>query len=113
MAQHSSETIHGLPRPIRARGRSTSGLALRDLRDVEAYVIATLHRGALPLADGDLDRLVAQGIQSVYRLERALPPQQPLLPLLEQVLSARLAELWRSIELDRADPSDPLAAIAA
>jgi hypothetical protein len=83
------------------------------VRDVEAYVIDTFRRTAPPLGEDDLDRLVASGIESVYKLERALSPQQPLLPLLEQVLSARLAELSRSVQLDRAEPSDPVVAIAA
>jgi hypothetical protein len=109
---HPDETIHALPRPVLAKGRSTTFLSLRDVRDVEAYVIDALHRSALPLAENDIHRLVAAGIESVYRLERALPPQQPLLPLLDEVLSSRLAELWRSAqsEADAGFEPDTIAA---
>jgi len=86
---------------------------LRDLRDVERYVIETIQDAALPLSDRHLDELVAAGIESIYRLERALPPQRPLLPLLQKVLLPRLVELWGSLELDAAAPTRQAAAIAA
>jgi hypothetical protein len=81
--------------------------------DVEAYVIDALVEAGLPLTDSDLELLVAAGIESVYRLERALPPERPLLPLLEELLSARLAELWRSVQLGRAADSHRAASVAA
>jgi hypothetical protein len=113
MTGHAGGTIDRVSRPDFTNRGSTRVLSLRDVADVEAYVIDTLHEVAIPLDDGDLEQLVAFGIASVYRLERALPPERPLLPLLERVLSARLTDLWGSVQLDRAASSNRPAAIAA
>jgi hypothetical protein len=80
---------------------------------MEAYVIHTLREAKLAQIDGALEELVAAGIESVYRLERALPPERPLRPLLDEVLSGRLAELWRSAHVDGDASSNGGAAIAA
>jgi hypothetical protein len=90
-------------------GNKRALLSLRDVADVEAYVIATIDETGLPLSE----QLVSIGIDSVCRLECALPPQRPMLPLLDKMLSPRLNELWRSGELDRAAEPDRAAAIAA
>jgi hypothetical protein len=113
MTDHPTETIDGVSHPVFARGRSTALLSLRDVRDIEAYVIETIHEAAVELRDGDLDELVASGIESVYRLERALPPQQPLLPVLDKLLPSRLAELCGALDVDRVAPVQVATAIAA
>ena len=113
MTDHLAGIIEGTSRPAFIGRRSARILSLRDVADVEAYVIETIHESALSLSDGEFDELVASGIKSVYRLERAVPPQRPLLPLLDNLLSARLAELWGARELDRAAPVQPAVAIAA
>ena len=109
---HPAETITGV-RLAPAGTRSNRVPTLRDVVDVEAYVIGTLHEAALTPTDGELAELVASGIESVYRLERALPPDQPLLPVLEKVLSKRLVELWSYVRADRDVRSDQSTAIAA
>jgi hypothetical protein len=78
------------------------------LVDVEAYVRETIHQAALP---PDIE-LIAAGIGSVKRLERAMPPQQPLRPVLENVLVPRLIELSSAREVERSTAAQP-AAIAA
>lgn len=80
--------------------------------DVEAYVIETIQEAAPQLSDDDLDELVLSGIRSVQRVERALPPQRPLLPVLEKVLAPRLIALAVALEGDRSAPARP-GAIAA
>jgi hypothetical protein len=113
MTDHPAGIIEGRTRPAFTGRRSARILSLRDVADVEAYVIETIHEAALSLSDGELDELVASGIESVYRLERALPPQRPLRPLLDHVLSPRLAELWGARGLDRPAPVQAAVAIAA
>jgi hypothetical protein len=113
MTDHPTATLDGVSHPLFARGRSTALLSLRDVRDIEAYVIETIFEAGFELSDGDLDELVASGIESVYRLERALPPQQPLLPVLDNLLPPRLAELCRALDLDLAAPVQSATAIAA
>lgn len=113
MTDHPAEIIEGMSRPAFTGRRPARILSLRDVADVEAYVIETIHESALSLSDGEFDELVASGIESVYRLERALPPQRPLLPLLDKLLSPRLAELWGARDHERAAPVQPAVAIAA
>jgi hypothetical protein len=72
-------------------------LALRDVRDVETYVSATLSQTGLPVSDHDRDELVRHGIESVVRIERALPPEQRLAPALDRLLPAQLAEGSRAL----------------
>jgi hypothetical protein len=113
MTDHPAAVIEGISGAAFTGRRSARILSLRDVGDVEAYVIDTIHEAELPLSDRHLDVLVAACIESIYRLERALPPQRPLLPLLQKVLLPRLVELWGSLELDTAAPTQPAAAIAA
>jgi len=64
--------------------------ALRDVRDVEAYVSDRLaHLGVRPTSHMHTP-LLAQGVRSAYRLERALPPETSLAAVLDDVLPARL-----------------------
>ena len=68
---------------------------LRDVPDVEAYVSYAV--GALcpdPAATGALR---AEGVQAVRRLERALPPEAPLKPVLDDVLPTHLESLHRHL----------------
>jgi hypothetical protein len=99
------------PRPA-FRRRISPLLTIRDVVDVEAYVLGTIHRSALSASDGQLDELIAAGIASVQRLERAMPPQRPLRPVLENVLAARMIELSSARESERSTAAQP-AAIAA
>ena len=78
-------------------------LAVRDVRDVEAYVRGTLDAASLPADDRELAELVRCGIDSVYRVERALPPEQPLAPVLDTALHEHLVERWRSLHAERGD----------
>jgi len=91
-----------------APGEPRQVLTLRDVRDVEAYVLRALNETGLPVADSDLGELVPYGVEAVYRLERALPPERRLGPVLDGLLRARLADRWRS--LDRPRDLEPVAA---
>jgi hypothetical protein len=95
----------------KAMNRSTV-LTLRDVVDVEVYVFETIREAALPVRDEDLDELVRAGVESVRRVERALPPQWPLLPVLDTVLSPRLVELAGAAALQRSSPAPPTAIAA-
>ena len=66
-------------------------LTLRDVRDVESYVAAHLEARGIGPADEDHRELVLTGVQAAYRVERALPPERPLSPVLELLLEQRLA----------------------
>jgi hypothetical protein len=65
---------------------------LRDVADVEQYVRDAVDQVA-PAATSRRKALEAHGVQAVMRVERALPPGVPLLPVLEQVLPNRLVAL--------------------
>jgi hypothetical protein len=86
------------PLPIDSRDRGVRAprllarvLTIRDVRDVERYVDAYL--AALPLPDDELRAAVLGGIGDAYRIDRALPPERPLLPVLDVLLASRLARL--------------------
>jgi hypothetical protein len=79
------------------------------VQDVEAYVIGTLASTSLPVDDRDLDELVRCGIDSVYRVERALPPERPLAPVLDTALQERLVDMWHSLHSERGDAVAALA----
>jgi len=71
---------------------STPKRRLRDVPDVDAYVSAAVEH----LGPGPSERhsaLHAHGVRAVLRVERALPPGVPLLPVLDSVLPPRLAAL--------------------
>jgi hypothetical protein len=99
-----------LPRPLLAKRRAGTVLILRDVRDVEALVIETLDQTALPLTGRDLEELVSCGIESVFRVERALSPGRPLLPVLDGLLMERLTDRWRSLHPEHAGSVAPAAA---
>ncbi len=71
-------------------------LRLRDVTDVQGYVRDAVARVA-PAAAGHRDALHAHGVRAVLRVERALPPGVPLLPVLDAVLPARLEALARNL----------------
>ena len=82
-------------------------LRLRDVTDVQGYVRDAVAQVA-PAAVGHRDALHAHGVRAVLRVERALPPGVPLLPVLDAVLPARLAALDHRL----AGAGEPLAAVA-
>jgi hypothetical protein len=65
---------------------------LRDVTDVRQYVRHAVDRIAPATADRR-GLLQAHGVRAVVRIERALPPGVPLTPVLEEVLTPRLAAL--------------------
>jgi hypothetical protein len=99
-----------LPRPLRATRRAGTVLTLRDVRDVEALVLETLDETALPLTRRDMEDLVRCGIESVFRVERALYPGRPLLPVLDGLLRERLIDRWRSLHPEHVRSVAPAAA---
>ena len=81
---------------------------LRDISNIEEYVLAAVQRAA-PAAGGHHRALLqAHGVNAVRRVERALPPGVPLMPVLETVLPARLA----AVEDGLAHAVHPVAAVA-
>ena len=94
----------------RGRGAPAAGRSqrLRDLPDVDEYVLGTVQRAVPAAADDRRALLQAQGVLAVQRVERALPPEVPLVPVLDTVLPARLAALAE--RLSRTDES--VAAVA-
>jgi hypothetical protein len=99
-----------LPRPLAATRRAGTVLTLRDVRDVEAFVMQTLDDTALPLTALDLEELVPCGIESVFRVERALSPGRPLLPVLDGLLRERLIHSWRALHPEHVRSTAPAAA---
>jgi hypothetical protein len=93
-----------------ARPRFERVLAVRDVPDVEAYVRETLDAAELPADDRELAELVRCGIDSVYRVERALPPEHPLTPVLDTALHEHLVETWESLQAERRDFAVPAVA---
>jgi hypothetical protein len=75
-------------------------LTLRDVADVEARVTETLEALRLSLDAADFDALVLDAIGIAGRIERALPPDQALEPVLQAVLDDRLRS--RATKLRRA-----------
>jgi hypothetical protein len=67
-------------------------LRLRDITDVHGYVREAVARVA-PATAAHREALHAHGVRAVLRVERALPPGVPLLPVLDAVLPARLEVL--------------------
>jgi hypothetical protein len=68
-------------------------LVLRDVRDVEAYVARTLSSLQVHATREETARLVRAGVKDAWRIERALPPDRRLRPVLDDVLAQRLSEL--------------------
>lgn len=98
------------PRPLLAERRSGPRLAARDVSDVEGLVIETLGETALPLSRRDLDELIRCGIESVFRVERALSPGRPLMPVLDGLLRERLIDRWNSLHPEHLGGVAPAAA---
>jgi hypothetical protein len=87
----------------------TATLTLRDARNVHAHVVLAIERLGLAPDGEDSERLIAAGVEAVRRIERALPPEQPLRPVLDEVLEQRVLALWEA----RPRPATPAPAIAA
>jgi hypothetical protein len=82
-------TAHATPN---LNGRILGGvLAIRDVPDVERHVAACFASLDLPEAERRVAILGAIG--DAHRIDRALAPERPLLPLLDAHLSARAARL--------------------
>jgi len=84
-------------------------LRLRDVPNVEEYVLGAVQQAAPAAEEHRRARLHAHGVRAVRRVERALPPGLPLLPVLETVLPALLAGVDN--DLSRVG-QDPVAAMA-
>ena len=83
-------------------------LHLRDVRDLEAYVGDVVARIGVLRGSGFYEPLVRLGVGCAYRVERALPPESSLRPVLDDVLGERLeCELRR-----RTKPALPALAVA-
>lgn len=82
-------------------------VALRDIPDVEAFVTSALERLALPVRGEHSDRLVLAGVDAVFRVDRSVPREHPLAPVLEGTLEQGLRELGDS---NPVPPSDQLRA---
>jgi hypothetical protein len=86
-------------------------LRLRDIDDVHGYVLDAVELLA-PAARDRRDALHAHGVRAVLRVERALPPGVPLLPVLEDVLPPRLAAVHEGLARTGDRTDDLLAAVA-
>jgi hypothetical protein len=106
----TGSTAFSRPRPLLAQRRASRVLAVRDVRDVESLVIETLDETALPLTGRDLEELVRCGIESVFRVEQALSPGRPLLPVLDGLLRERLIARWHSLHPEHLAGVAPAAA---
>jgi hypothetical protein len=78
-------------------------LRLRDVEDVEAQAAA--HFDKLALAGPDRQAEILRAIADAFRVDRALPPERSLLPLLDTLLAHRAAHLAR-------EGSEPLGRVA-
>ena len=81
--------FHSLPAP--------AGKTLRDVRDLEGYVGDVLDRIGVQPATQTHTVLLAHGVRSAYRLERALPPETSLRAVLDEVLTQRLVAGLRHV----------------
>ena len=66
-------------------------LAVRDVPDLERHV--TGYFDGLGLRQPELRVAVLGAVGDAYRIDRALPPERPLLPLLDALLTSRAARL--------------------
>jgi hypothetical protein len=66
-------------------------LNLRDVQDLERHAAA--HFEGLPLPDSERKAAILGAVADAYRIDRALPPERPLLPVLDLVLASRAARL--------------------
>ena len=63
---------------------------LRDVRDLERYVSESLAAIGVEPTSRAHAPLLEHGLRSVYRVERALPPEVSLRAVLDEVLPGRL-----------------------
>ena len=70
-------------------------LTIRDVCDVERHVAAYFEGLSLPAAQ--LRATVLGAVGDAYRIDRALPPERPLVPVLDAVLEMRAARLHSRI----------------
>ena len=84
--------MHQPPAPSLSR-RLPRVVSIRDIRDVEQLVTSTMERLSLPTRGEHSDRLVLAGVDAVYRVERSVPREHPLGPILDGVLEQGLLEL--------------------
>lgn len=66
-------------------------LALRDVNDLELYLAG--HLEGVQLAEAEWRAEMLRAIGDAHRVDRALPPERPLLPVLDALLTARAAHL--------------------
>jgi hypothetical protein len=85
------------------RRESDAVLAVRDIRDVEAYVRWILDEAALPLTQDHVEHLVRCGVRSVLSFERALPRERPLAPVLKPALRQRLVDRWQVLQVQESE----------
>jgi hypothetical protein len=76
--------------PTKTRG-------LRDVRDLEGYVSTTLGAIGIVPSSPVHEPLLRHGVRSAHRVERALPPEASLRPVLDEVLHQRLNAVLRSV----------------
>ena len=68
---------------------------LRDVRDLDGYVREALKEIGVRPSSGVHAALMQQGLDSAYRIERALPPETSLRAVLDAVLRERLISSLR------------------
>jgi hypothetical protein len=68
---------------------------LRDVRDLDGYVREALKEIGVRPSSGVHAALMEQGLDSAYRIERALPPETSLLAVMDAVLRERLISSLR------------------
>ncbi len=68
---------------------------LRDVRNLDGYVHDALKEIGVRPSSGVHAALMKQGLDSAYRLERALPPETSLRAVLDAVLRERLISSLR------------------
>jgi hypothetical protein len=73
-------------------------VAVRDIPDVEGLVTSALERMSLPVEGERSDRLVLAGVDAVFRVDRSVPREQPLAPVLDGMLEQNLLELDEDVE---------------
>jgi hypothetical protein len=66
-------------------------LSLREIADIEHHV--ALRFDDLPLPVDERNSLVLHGVAYACRIDRALPPEQPLEPVLDGLLDERAANV--------------------
>jgi hypothetical protein len=74
------------------RGRILGGvLSIREARDLEQHVVG--HFEHLHLPEAEMRVAVLGAVGDAYRIDRALPSERPLLPVLDALLASRVVRL--------------------